>query len=435
MRPVSDFLLTSRPVSAAFGDMGEPETKKTTPTNSRVALSELELTYSNNPLVFNSTNKIVQTIMSSKHYIVAKDKKVETYFRQFVKNLGNSGSDTTWDELLASMFKHQVVFGKAFTENIFNKNGNRIVDWDIVDPKTIQYAKDANGKIVTDKFGRPVGYFQVLPFTDGGTIPNTKLPDKVVPPTGEGYIYLDAKYLAQIKLYSVGDNFYPIGLIETVYKDSLNHMNIKEAFAKAIWRHGFPIIWAQLGDLNHEPNPKQIQNILAKLKNINNKQEIATPYYYDLKILESKRNDKMPENIEYFENQIVTGMGVPAAIATGVADGATYATLNSQNSMYMLTLRDIVNKTVSAIEKYMFRPLAELEGFKEVPQIKWSIMGNDELDKKARRIMHYVKSGVLDPSTDIKLTDFVKMIEQIDYDFDTDGIEPDLNDSKRADKK
>ena len=427
MIPINEFFLReSTPI--ATGESGNPETRKTTPEIKRVEPLELELTYMHNPTVFNATNKVVQTIMSAKHYISAKDKRVQSYFDKFIKNLGNSGSDLTWDELLASIFKHQIVFGKAFIENITNKKGNRVVDWDIVDPKSIVYAKDSNNKIVVDKFGNPVGYFQVLPYNDGGAVPqNQKLPPKVSKPF-EKSLFIDFRTLAQIKLYTVGDEFYPIGLIEPIYKDSLRNLNIKDALANAIYRHGFPIIWAKLGDLNHEPNAQQIVSMLSKLKDINFKQEIATPYYYDLQILESKKSEKMQEHINYFQKQIVTGMGVPSALATGNADGATYATLNTQSSMFMLTLRDLINMTTSSIEKYMFGPVCESEGFKEIPQIKWDIVGSDELDKKAKRILKYVQAGILNPDSDVRLKDFIKKIEQIDYSSDNDSITPDMND-------
>jgi hypothetical protein len=189
-------------------------------------------------------------------------------------------------------------------------------------------------------------------------------------------------------------------------------MNIEEALANAIYRHGFPIIWAQLGDLNHEPTPQQIENMLEKLKDINFKQEIATPYYYQLHIIESKKAERLREHLEYFKEQEVAGLGIPKPFATGGAEGANHATLGNQSSMFQLTLRDLINKTTYAIEKYMFAPLCELEGFKEIPKIKWDIVGATELDMKAKRLLNYVKSGLLKP--DLKISEFIKKIEALE---------------------
>lgn len=412
MRPLSEVFLADAPVIAT-GESGQPETVKLTPEIARVTLLELELTYIHNPVVFNSVNKIVQMIMSADHEIVAKDKKVQEYFTNFTANIGNSGSDITWEELLSAVFQHQCVYGRSFVENIFNKRGNRIVDWDIVDPKNIDYAKDANDKIVTDRFGKPVGYFQKLPWGQYFEVQENPLPPKVIKPHDANQaIFLPPERLAQLKLFTIGDGFYPVGIVEPIYKDSLRKMNIKEALANAIYRHGFPIIWAKLGDLNHEPTPQQIQNMLQKLKDINFKQEIATPYYYELNMLESKKAEKLREHLDYFNEEEVTGMGIPESFATGKGSEGSYASLTRQSSMFQLTLRDIINRTVNSIQKYMFKPMAQLEGFKEIPTIRWDLVGTDELDKKAKRIVKYVEAGLLVP--DEKISNFIKKSEQLD---------------------
>lgn len=411
MKPISDIFLTSTPVIAT-GEVGTPTTQKATPSYTRVPLDELELTYMNDAIVFNSINKIVQVIMSATHEITAKDPKVLKYFERFTENIGHTGTEVTWDNILSSGFQNQCVFGKAFNENIYNKRGNRIVDWDIVDPIRIDYAKNSSGKIVLDNFGRPVGYFQTLPWGESNDNDNQTLPANVSLPEGEmGARFIEPHILAQFKFFTIGDGFYPLGLVEPIYKTSVRKLNIEGALANAIYRHGFPIIWARLGDLNHQPTPKQIEGMLEKLKNINFKQEIATPYYYDLQILESKKAEKMQDHLDYFKKQEVTGMGVPSAFATGSADGATYATLGNQSAMFQLTLRDLINKTTFSIRKFMFEPICRLEKFKEVPDIKWDIIGTDEIDRKARRIVKYVHEGVLDPEA---LTEFIKKIEKIE---------------------
>jgi len=413
MRLISDVFLSEN-AEMVTGDSGEPESIKTTPTIKRVELDELELTYMHNPTIFNGINKIVQTIMSASHEIVAKDKKVQLYFNKMTENMGHSGSDLTWEEMLSDIYKHQCLYGRAWVENIFNKKHNRIVDWDLIDPKKMDYAKNANSKIVLDKWGNSVGYFEILPYQPGEPEQNKSIPEGVERPKSANSIFLNPEQVAQIKLFTIGDGFYPIGLIEPIYKTSLRKLNVEEALANAIYRHGFPIIWAQLGDLNHEPTPQQIENMLKKLKDINFKQEIATPYYYQLHMLESKKAEKLKENLDYFQQQEIAGLGIPEAFATGSGANATRATLGNQSSIFQLALRDLIRKTTTSIEKYMFKPVCKYEGFKEIPKIKWDIVGGDELDKRAKRILNYVKSGILQP--DMKMADFIKKIEKIDTD-------------------
>lgn len=414
MRPISEFFLAERP-EVATGEVGSPDTMKTTPTYTRVAQEELELAYSLDPIIFNGINSIVRTIMSYPAEIVCEDKQVEEYFKNFTKNIGKSGSDITWEELLAAILTNTCVGGKAYVENVFNKKKNRIVDWDIIDTKTMDYAKDATQKIVFDQSGKPVGYFQVIPYGDGNGLVNKQqekvLPPRVSVPANGRSVFLNNEQVAQIKLYSIGSGLYPIGLVEPIYKMSVRKMNIEASLSQAIQRHGFPIIVAKLGDLNHEPTPNQINGMLDKLKNINFKQEIAVPYYYDLQIMESKKAEKMKEHLDYFQSQEIAGMGVPSPFVTGSSDGATMASMEIQGNMFHLSLKDILNRVTTGIEKYMFAPVCKYEGFKTVPKLKWGDVSINELDAKAKRIEAYIRAGLLVP--DDKLKDFVKRSENL----------------------
>lgn len=392
------------------GELGEPKSLKTTPGIVRVPQAELELTYLHNPIIFNGINKIIESIMSAKHELVCEDDNVKSFFEAFFESLGNSGSDLTWEELLSLMYKYQCIYGKVWIENIFNKKKNRIVDWDTIDPKKMDYAKSSNELIALDKFGRPYGYVETLPYEVA--VPEQNLPPKIadkisMPPNG---IFLNRKLVAQIKLFTIGDGFYPIGLIEPIYKNSIRKMNIEEALANAIWRHGFPIIVGKIGDPNHEPTPQQVKSILDKLKDISFKQELAVPYYYDLKILESKKAEKLRQHLDYFRDNEIAGLGIPKPFVTGGGEATNRATLGNQEGMFQLTLRDMIDKTVEQIRKYLFKPICELEGFKEIPTLKWDVLGADELDRKAKRLLTYIQAGVLAPE---EIKEFIEKVEKL----------------------
>ena len=400
---------TTAPAVAA-----DPKTVKTTPRKARVSLYELELTYLHDATLFNSINKIVQTIMSARHEIIANDKEVQKYYQGFTENLGSSGSLITWEGLLTTIFKFQCIYGRSWVENILNKRGNTIVDWDSVDPKTMDYAKDSRGRIVMDKFGNPVGYVQKISYDhyfDNQFIKTAreKAPPKVSLQPNE--IYIERNRIAQTKLFTVGDGFYGVGLLEPIYNMSIRKANVEEALANAIWRHGFPIIWAKLGDMQHEPTPQQIQTMLDKLKNLHFKKEIATPFYYELHMLESKQSSRMQQHLDYFQNQQITGLGIPKPYATGLGEATNRATLNNMSDLFQLTLRDIIQNTTESIRQQMFKPIADMEGFKEVPTIVWDMVGIDEKDRKSKRIVSYVKAGVLD--VDTPLQDYIKDVEDL----------------------
>jgi hypothetical protein len=388
MRPLSEVFLaegnistgdkTGKDVSldiASIGTTGEPKSAKTTEyttqTISGIPLKELELNYLKNSTVFNAVNKTTQVIMYRPPKIVAKDQKVKAYFEEFTKNLGNSGSNTTWPLLLTTIFQHQFIYGRSFVENIMNTRKNRIVDWDTIDPKKMDYARDSNSKIVLDKYNNPVGYFEIIPSDEGGkgnpnaekakgtVINSSDMPNGIVPPAGQNSIYFPAIRIAHMKLYTVGDGFFGVGIVEPIYRNSLQKLNLEDAQTSAGCRHANPVIWAQLGDLNHEPTPQQIENMTKKLKDMTYKSEISTPYYYNLQILESKKSGALKEQLSYCRSQELTGLGIPGAFVTGEGD-ANFATLGKQALLWQLTLIDLINRTKTAIEKQMFLPLCKL---------------------------------------------------------------------------
>jgi len=390
--------------AAVFPEPGEPYGVKTPPSYERAELEELELTYISNAVVFNSINKIVQTIMSADHEIVAKSARVQKFFDKFVEHIGESGGDITWEELLETIFKHQCIYGQAFVENIFNKQGNRIVDWDILDPKKLDYAKDERGYPVLDIYGKPVGYVIKIPPTID--VPehliksNEKVPEKVFLRANEYFI--PPERIAHIKLYTVGDGLYPVGLIEPIYKISLKKLNVEEALANSIYRIGFPIRVVYYGDMNHEPTPEKMNEMLQKLRNLDYSQNMVLPHYAKLEISEPRHAEKMREHLEYFKEQEITGLGIPKPFATGLGEDTNRATLQSQSALFELTLKDIIKRTCTAIRKYMFRPICQLEGFREVPRIVWHNIGVDALNKKVERLVKLAKADLLDVDDELK---------------------------------
>ena len=377
-------------------------------------MGELKNAYISDRTFFNSINKYVQGIMSGEHEIYAKDKKVQKHFNGFAENLGNSGTELTWDDWWTNLFVDAGVFGKSFTELIPNKRGNSIVDLDHVDAEYIDYAKDTNNNVSVDKYQKNIGYFQIIPY--GYPITSSKdrntLPPGIMPPTGGGsWTYIPRERLSQVKLYTIGDGFYPIGLIEPAYQCGVRKLNMENAMSNAFWRFGFPIMQAQMGDINHQPNPQQIKDMLDKMKDINSNRGISMPWYNKLSVIEpSNTLTNMQEPLIYFENQQITAAGIPKSFATSSpGDAESFASLEFKSYFFKLALMDMVNRVVSGVRQTVFRPICRLEGFKEVPTMKWNITSLDHLEKKAKRLAQYVRSGAL--TSDPALQENIKRSE------------------------
>ena len=124
-------------------DSSEPIGRRITPTLNRIDPAVLEADYTTEPNIFNAINKTAQLIMSAGYNIIGDSKSV-TFFEKFFASIGSRGGMLEWEELLHSIFKHQMIFGTSWIEKIpAKRDKNRIVDLQLLDPKTMDYEKDA----------------------------------------------------------------------------------------------------------------------------------------------------------------------------------------------------------------------------------------------------------------------------------------------------
>ncbi len=392
----------------------DPKAKRSTPTRKRIEGSELEAAYYQSPIVFNSINKIVQTILSGNPELVCKNEKILNYFNTFLENIGFIDGDSTWDELLEQIFRYQCIYGDAYIELIYNKKGDKIVDLALIDPKKIDYAKTKGDQIALDRYGRPLGYVEKLPYeqmvdSNGNQIESTKVPNGVVLKANE--IFIPPENIAHFKLYTVGEGFYGIGLVEATYQDILTQQNLEKDYGEKAHSTLFPIRYAKVGDLNHEPSPEKVQSILGKLKEAVYNTEIAVPYHVELGILTAKNTGDLRSFLEYFGDDVIAGMGIPKPYATGRGGDLTRAALDKMNQLFELSLRDIIARTTKTIEMQIFRRIAILQHFNEYPKYQWGPIGVEEATAKAERLLSYVDAGIIPPD-DPDLVNMIRKMEE-----------------------
>jgi len=378
----------------------------------KVSPTLLEQAYYSCPVVFNTINKIVQIIMSSGYRLEGDQESVE-FFTEFLNTIGKRGGENDWEFLLTKIFQFQCIYGVAPVELIYAKEKDEIVDLDVIDPKYFDYARDSSFRIAVDEYGNPLGYVQTLP--GAIMIPEDKrikVPDRVK--VGGNQIFFPPERVVVFKLYTIGSGLQAIGLIEPVYKTILELKAAEEGYTNSAYRVGNPLLFAKIGDEMHEPTEEQIANAIKELENVNSRTAFATAYYNELQILESKHPERLRSFLDYFIEQIITGMGMPKAFATGSGEATNRATLARQEYIAKLTLKDIIRRTVSTIENKIFYRIAELYNKNHnkkisVPKIVWGEVALEELDSKATRLTQYAKVGLL--QSDEKIERWIREAE------------------------
>lgn len=360
-------------------------------------MQELERAYKKDPIIFNSINKAVQMIMSAGYRIEADNESAKNYFEDFLSNIGNVGENLTFDELLEAVFKYQMIYGNAYVELVFNKSMDKIVDLALFDPKRMDYAKDASGNILLDKYMKPVGYTLKIPYGSSakGDEPPAEFKNKVSFMSNE--IFVSPERVCHFKLYTVGDRFYGTGLIEPAYNSIIRKMKIEEAQTNSIYSRGtYPVI-AYVGDEQHEATPQDVQAVLDNLVKLQHNRFMAFQHWVRVEPLEVKQSDIVQSTLEYLRLNVTSSLGMPSAFATGAGEAVNRATLNVQSRFLEFTLNDIVKRTLSTIRKYIFKRISFYNRVRGNVWLKWGDIGVENINDKAARLVNYAKINALAP--------------------------------------
>ena len=374
-------------------DPSTPIGVKITPEITRVAKVSLELAYVSDPNVFNAINKTVQLIMSAGYNLVGNEDDV-AFFTEFFQKIGSRGGELEWDELFSSIFKHQMIFGDSWVELIPSKRvKNRIVDLDLLDSKRMDYAKDGFNHIVLNSNGNPVGYVQTVPY-------GYEIQEKVSTPKevslGADQSFFPPEKIGHFKLYTVGDGFYPVGLIEPSYDSVRRKAHLESAHANSFKKNGFPRILVTAGDETHHVTEAQLRKALTNIKDLDNLGVIGVQEWVKVTMLEPKGFEALLPHLNYYIEQITTGMGLPRALMTGSGGEANRRTLERQEALTKMTLKDIISRTIKVLEKQVIAPVAKSNG-KGLVKIVWGEMLTEVLDDRARRLGIYAKNRLITP--------------------------------------
>lgn len=356
--------------STSNSPKGKPASEPDSPIDDRVAPSKLERAWRRVPVINNGINKMTQMMMSKNWEITGENAE---FFEDFLEGVGEVGTNQDFNEMLEAIFRYQLIYGEHYIELVEAEEDSTIVDLTMVDPKRMDYAKIKERTIALDRFGNPRGYTQALPFgyRRKRTEQIYEVPDNVNL-RRKNQIYFPEDRIAHFKLYTYGEGFYPVGLVEPAFLAAERSFELQNDFADKAHNALFPLRYAKVGDEMHEPTPDEIDEVLTNLREASAQSEGALPYHVDLEVLEAENPNAMLEFFEHFDEEIVKSLGIPKSIAQGEATRVNRASLQSQIRVWEVTMMDIIQRTTNTIENQIFKPIAEEEGFDEYPSFEFT---------------------------------------------------------------
>lgn len=366
------------------------------PRDIKNRMKEFELAYKNDPVIYNSINDLVRIVMHPDHSLEGSNKNT---FNDFLKNVGFRGSTTHWREILEKIFKYQMIYGNAYLELLRDDDGN-IADIDIIDPKTMDFARNSRDEIVVDDFNRPVGFVHHVPNSHVGLKQVDPVPDEVQLHGDD--LFLKPERVVHFRMNSVGVGNFGIGLVEPIYKVTQYKQNLEQQLAQSALKHGTGILSATFGDINHQPTKENMNNILSKLAEANTNKGLVMPYYSNVEFLEAQNAEQFLSYLRYYIEQQIAGMGIPQPFGTGTGEQTNRATLGRQEHIMKMSLKHLVKNTTATIENQIFRVIADERNLGDFPRFRWEELALEELDAFAMRMERYARTNLITPTEEVR---------------------------------
>lgn len=360
----------------------------------------LELLYMRDPESFNGVNVITKTFLTTK-YNLSND-----YEDQLLAFLAANN----FHELLLKIIQHLCVYGNAWaeilyrTKTVHNMDGTDRVEkiiagLDILDPKLMDFRRDTQQAIVFDDLGFPKEVVQYVP--NNKDLDETKY---LVVPQNDLYgrytraIIVPKADVVHFSLYTVGDNPVGIGLLEPLFNVVNSKKMIERGLAQSIHHIGFPILWIKIGNNVFPASAEEMNSAFEMVRQTNERSQFVTPDNYDIKILQSNNIAQVQDHLTYFQNEIISGMGIPKPFITGEGEGSKH-TLEMQKVLFDRNIKMLQHVVSRIIETEIFARFAREHNFPNwfahAPQLVWGEVSEESTTDMIKNIVDLVDSGIV----------------------------------------
>ena len=365
----------------------------------RVPPEELEKIYLSDPYVFNGINMYYETIMYNPPRIVCSNEREQKYMDAWARRV------SLYRRVIPKICQNMLIYGNAWNEICYNRAGTDIVKLPDRDPKYMDFKRTFMGRIEFDEYQEPAAYVQYLPWWA------PKQPNEVMQ-MGRRAVLIPKEKIMHTPFITIGDSFDGVGLIEPLYNAAVSKQDAEKGFSFAIHRLGHFLLGVKVGSATVHPTENLLRQAAEAFKDINERSVVAYPDYVQPEIIEPKHGpERLREQIEYFVESEIAGLGLPACLVTGKGEAMNRAILDKLMVLFYQRLSMIQNNISQSLEEQVFTKIAEDKGFDEVPKLEWPEISIESLASKADRLASYAKAGIIQP--DKKLENLIRRWENL----------------------
>ena len=369
----------------------------------RVPRMELENIYLTDPQAFNTINKSKQLIMSAGYEIRAQKKGVQSKYDEFFNNIGKIGMRTNTTQLLSYIHHDKFLYGNAYVERIYDTEQTEILDLKMIDPKLMDYARDASDIIVVDRFQNPVGYTMDVGRTGsrtfGDNIPKSteQSPIKGSVVLKGTQIFLLAFRVAHFRMFTFGNRFEAVGIIEPAFKDIIRKHKIEDATANSIHNTAaYPIV-GYVGDSQRAASQPLMDSTLAAMKNLSHSRYMVFQHPTKLETLEVKHSEQVSEALKYFRGNEASASGMALGFSIGDGEAINRSTLSTQQRMLDVSLESEAKATAQEFKVLILDEINRVNNYGSEAELIWGNIAAEEKNDKTGRLMDAVGNAVIAP--------------------------------------
>ena len=333
--------------------------------------------YLNFPLVRAAIDITTEQVVQEIHFETTREDNKDDEWIKRMENFADKFNLQSWFRRIC---KQLLIFGDAFVEvvKLLNKG---IKELKILNPQTME--------IVRDPYGDVICYVQVV---------GAKKICWGNPPK-EG-IYANAEKVGDVddivnfKFDVIGSEKWGTSIIHSV----LPMLRIKEVIENnlktIVEKYAVPMLDFSIGDENHPPTQQDIEDFKNAIKNINSETELVHSYLVKVQTIGFERKAlNLEPIIEHIENQVITGLQVPAVLLGRSA--------NIDRAVAEVQLRTFTRhvKAIQRILKEMFEDKIMYKhiGCPKTVKLVWGTVEEREAEANIDMIRGLVKDGIITP--------------------------------------
>lgn len=366
----------------------------------RVPRRELENIYLTDPQAFNTINKSRQLIMQAGYVLESFKKGTQGKYDDFFSNMGKIGMRTNLHQMLSYIHHDKLTFGSAYVERIYDKEQTEILDLKMIDPKLMDYARDAEGVIVVDKNQNPVGYTMNVgrrySLYLGDDIPPTIKSQRAVVLKGTD-IFLLAFRVAHFRMFPFGNRFESTGILEPAFKDIIRKHKIEDATVNSIHNTAaYPIV-GYVGDNQRAASQTLMNSTLEAMQNLSHSRYMVFQHPTKLETLEVKHSEQVDNTLRYFRSNQSAASGMALGFSIGTGETINRSTLSTQQRMLDISLDSEAKATAEEFKVMILDELNRVNNYGSEAKLIWGTVAAEEKNEKVTRIMDAVSNAVIAP--------------------------------------